>query len=534
MALVRQMSLEVEHGSVARDRPRRHLMGRLLSLNPDYDNIALRRPVLLLGRGPRCDVQFVDARISGQHCRVNVTSTGASVTDLSTNGTWVNKQKLGKGNQRTLNHGDELALILARSRHSTLGLRRCAFVYHDMTLLRGDLFVREMAKHKEVTNRYAFLRQLGRGAFGVVWLAQDNHTAGLKVAMKVVDKRKHQLSGGSSQELFQEVTLLARLSHPQIIDVHAVMETPGHVLIALELAEGGDLKGLMEARGSAPRGLGEACARDCCHQILQGIAYLHRMGVAHRDLKPDNVLLQHHPQGNEPPLLKLADFGLAKAFGGKRATMNTICGTPAYVAPEVLQQQAAPQHAETGGGNGSGYNCNVDLWSLGIVLFEMLSGALPFRTTPGAPHPFQQILAAARPGFRCRPPPHCSAAAGQLLQMMVAPASRRCNAAQALQHSWLRPTGGPSAKRLKALAVATTQEDVDGNTDLDAGGRSAPRADRPDSRRRRPSGKGSGSGGGGGRRRHRSRSRERSGAAARARRDEGDYNTTALQRTRRG
>ena len=106
-----------------------------------------------------------------------------------------------KGEDCKLEHGDELALILGRSRHSALGVRRCAFVFHDLSLPRGELFVRAMQKH-QVTRRYRFLRHLGRGAFGVVWHAQDTLAAGRDVAMKAVDRRKHQLGGGSRPSRF--------------------------------------------------------------------------------------------------------------------------------------------------------------------------------------------------------------------------------------------------------------------------------------------------------------------------------------------
>jgi len=154
------------------------------------------------------------------------------------------------------------------------------------------------------------------------------------------------------------VELMRNIRHPNIVGLHEVFETDRHLCLVIELVRGGDL--LEHLNGQGP--LSEAAARSLMTQLLLALQYLHEQGIIHRDLKPDNVLLapsSPHPQ------VKISDFGLAKRLRGEYGLASTFCGTREYVAPEVLSC------------DGGGYSAAVDLWSAGVILYMLLSGAPP-------------------------------------------------------------------------------------------------------------------------------------------------------------
>jgi serine/threonine-protein kinase Chk2 len=159
------------------------------------------------------------------------------------------------------------------------------------------------------------------------------------------------------QKIKTEVEILKSLSHPFIIKMREVFETDDSVFLILEYMKGGELTG----RILSPTPFPESEVKFIFYQIMLGVRYLHANGVTHRDLKPENVLL--HSDGLYP-LAKISDFGLSKIMENISA-METTCGTIAYVAPEVLN------HLKR-------YNKQVDVWSLGVILFYMLSKTLPF------------------------------------------------------------------------------------------------------------------------------------------------------------
>ncbi|KAI4376751.1 hypothetical protein MLD38_014476 [Melastoma candidum] len=203
--------------------------------------------------------------------------------------------------------------------------------------------------------KYELGRLLGHGTFAKVYLARNLET-GKSVAMKVVAKEKV-IRVGMTEHVKREIAVMKMVKHPHIVELHEVMASKSKIYIAMELVRGGELF----AKVSRGR-LREEVARMYFQQLISAIDFCHSRGVYHRDLKPENLLLDD--EGN----LKVSDFGLSAFSEHLRndGLLHTTCGTPAYVAPEVICRK--------------GYDgAKADLWSCGVILFVLLAGYLPFQ-----------------------------------------------------------------------------------------------------------------------------------------------------------
>ncbi|KPP69201.1 calcium/calmodulin-dependent protein kinase type IV-like [Scleropages formosus] len=167
-----------------------------------------------------------------------------------------------------------------------------------------------------------------------------------------------------------EIGVLLRLSHPNIIKLKEIFETPTEINLVLELVTGGELFDRIVEKGY----YSERDAADAVKQILEAVAYLHENGVVHRDLKPENLL--YATSAPDAPL-KIADFGLSKIVDDQ-VTMKTVCGTPGYCAPEILR--------------GCAYGPEVDMWSVGVITYILLCGFEPFFDERGDQYMFKKIL----------------------------------------------------------------------------------------------------------------------------------------------
>ncbi|KAF7023915.1 hypothetical protein CFC21_036338 [Triticum aestivum] len=214
---------------------------------------------------------------------------------------------------------------------------------------------------KVIMGRYKLGRLLGRGTFAKVYKAH-NISTGEVVAIKVFDKEAVRRSGTVDQ-VRREVDVMRRVHHPNVVRLHEVMATRSRIYFVMEYASGGELFARLAESTRFP----EPVARRYFQQLITAVEFCHSRGVYHRDLKPENLLLDAH--GN----LKVSDFGLsALADGASRhrgdALLHTTCGTPAYVAPEVILKR--------------GYDgAKADIWSCGVILFVLLAGRLPFHDT---------------------------------------------------------------------------------------------------------------------------------------------------------
>ncbi|KAI7804543.1 Serine/threonine-protein kinase MARK1 [Triplophysa rosa] len=198
---------------------------------------------------------------------------------------------------------------------------------------------------------YRLLKTIGKGNFAKVKLARHVLT-GREVAVKIIDKT--QLNPTSLQKLFREVRIMKVLGHPNIVKLFEVIETEKTLYLIMEYASGGEVFDYLVAHGR----MKEKEARAKFRQIVSAVQYCHQKRIVHRDLKAENLLLDADMN------IKIADFGFSNEFtiGSK---LDTFCGSPPYAAPELFQ--------------GKKYDGpEVDVWSLGVILYTLVSGSLPF------------------------------------------------------------------------------------------------------------------------------------------------------------
>ncbi|KAG5898364.1 hypothetical protein JTB14_015797 [Gonioctena quinquepunctata] len=199
--------------------------------------------------------------------------------------------------------------------------------------------------------KYKLLKTIGKGNFAKVKLAKHVPT-GKEVAIKIIDKT--QLTPGSLQKLFREVRIMKMLDHPNIVKLFQVIETEKTLYLVMEYASGGEVFDYLVLHGR----MKEKEARAKFRQIVSAVQYCHQKRIIHRDLKAENLLLDSEMN------IKIADFGFSNEFtpGNK---LDTFCGSPPYAAPELFQ--------------GKKYDGpEVDVWSLGVILYTLVSGSLPF------------------------------------------------------------------------------------------------------------------------------------------------------------
>ncbi|KAL1545086.1 CBL-interacting protein kinase 18 [Salvia divinorum] len=213
------------------------------------------------------------------------------------------------------------------------------------------------SKSNVLMHKYELGRLLGQGTFGKVYYARSLQT-GQVVAIKVIDKDKI-MKVGIINQIKREISIMRLVRHPYIIHLYEVMATKTKIYFVMEYAKGGELFDKV-AKGK----LKEDLARKYFHQLINAVDFCHSRGVYHRDLKPENILLDENEN------LKISDFGLSALAESRRhdGLLHTTCGTPAYVAPEVISRK--------------GYDgARSDIWSCGVILFVLLSGYLPFHSS---------------------------------------------------------------------------------------------------------------------------------------------------------
>ena len=200
---------------------------------------------------------------------------------------------------------------------------------------------------------YKIIRKLGEGMFSTVKLATHSLT-GEKVAIKILEKTR--ISKAEDKErINREISILKKLSHFNISKLYQVVETKLNIYLIQEYIEGKDFMEYLKKKGK----LKEIEACKFYHQLISGLQYIHQCGIAHRDFKPENILLT-----NNNTILKIIDFGLSNSYK-KNQLLSTACGSPCYVPPEMVKEESY-----------EGTLC--DIWSSGIILYLMLCGKLPF------------------------------------------------------------------------------------------------------------------------------------------------------------
>ncbi|XP_040383679.1 CBL-interacting protein kinase 16 [Oryza brachyantha] len=265
-------------------------------------------------------------------------------------------------------------------------------------------------ERKLVLGRYELGRVLGQGTFAKVHYGRDLRS-GESVAIKVIDKARLRQTEGMVEQLRREISVMRMVRHPNVVAIREVLASRARVFVVMEYARGGELFAKV-ARGRVT----EDHARRYFQQLVAAVGYCHSRGVAHRDLKPENLLL------DEEGRLKVTDFGLAALPEQLRqdGLLHTQCGTPAYVAPEVLRKR--------------GYDgARADLWSCGVVLYVLLCGFLPFQHDSYAKM-YQKIFKA-----EYQVPPWVSGDARRLIaRLLVVDPAKRISIGEIMRTPWFR------------------------------------------------------------------------------------------------
>lgn len=280
-------------------------------------------------------------------------------------------------------------------------------------------------KENVLMKKYEVGRMLGQGTFAKVYYGRDLRT-GQSVAIKVIDKEKV-VKVGLINQTKREISGMSMVKHQNIVQLDEVMATKTKIYFVMEYAKGGELFHKV-AKGR----LKENIARKYFQQLICAVHFCHSRGVYHRDLKPENLLLDE--QGN----LKVSDFGLSAITESKRqdGLLHTTCGTPAYVAPEVISRK--------------GYDgAKADIWSCGVILFVLLAGYLPFHDT----NLMEMYRKIARGDFKC--PNWFPSDVRRLLSRILDPnPNTRISIAKIMESSWFR-------KGLDSAQSGTTVRDVE-------------------------------------------------------------------------
>jgi len=276
-----------------------------------------------------------------------------------------------------------------------------------------------MEDSEAVGEEFELKEILGRGAFSVVYRA-IRKTDGEEVAIKRIQKIS--IDRKSQKRLTTEVEILKRVNHTNIIPLKQIVETRDKLFLVMELVDGGELfDKIIEKHFYSERD-----ASIIVNQIVGAIDYLHKNNIAHRDLKPENLLLRK----NDDTQVMISDFGLSRILGDD-SMMSTACGTPYYVAPEVVKAIS--------------YGKEVDMWSIGVITYFLLAGFPPFMGKTLTE--IVELIIHANYSF---PSPYWDNISKEAMSfvssLLVLDPSKRLKAEEALKHPWLQ--GCVSDKRL--------------------------------------------------------------------------------------
>jgi calcium/calmodulin-dependent protein kinase I len=266
---------------------------------------------------------------------------------------------------------------------------------------------------------YEMGEEIGKGGFSVVYRATKKGN-GEEFAIKVIQKKM--VEGDDIKLLKREIQIMKKLDHPNILKLFAVYEDESQFYLVMELVRGKELFDKIVEKGM----YSEKDAANIIRQVVSAVEYLHANGIAHRDLKPENLLSSGE---GDMELIKIADFGFSKSFDGEDEKLMTSCGSPGYVAPEILTAES--------------YDKSVDMWSVGVIIYILLSGYPPFYAD-SAPALFKKIMD-VKYDFDDMVWDDISDDAKDLIQhLLVKQSAKRFSAREVLEHSWLQ--GGATDK----------------------------------------------------------------------------------------
>jgi len=271
---------------------------------------------------------------------------------------------------------------------------------------------------------YQFGEEIGKGGFSIVYRALRKKDKA-DFAIKCIPKKN--VEGDDIKLLRREIQIMKRLNHPNILKLYEVYENDEQFYLVMELVKGKELFDKIVERGM----YSERDAANIIVQVVSAVQYLHEHGIAHRDLKPENLLSAGE---GEKEIVKIADFGFSKSFAEEGEKLQTSCGSPGYVAPEILTAEC--------------YDKSVDMWSVGVIIYILLSGYPPFYAD-SAPALFKKIMD-VKYDFDDSVWDDISDSAKDLIRnLLVKDPAKRFTAVQCLAHPWVRGSGANDKAILK-------------------------------------------------------------------------------------
>jgi pSer/pThr/pTyr-binding forkhead associated (FHA) protein len=460
-----------KHEREAQEKEMSSVVATLRSFTSDFSyELKKKDHCVHIGRHPDCHIKVDDKRVSGFHVKIyRDESFRYFIQDLSSNGCFINNKSMNKGDTRSLQNGDEISLCCygrsteekpfavysfrtgaefggqaststATSTTAPVGGTAAASLASSSAPreLTGSVTGSRLVTEQWVQERWDARVVLGSGNFSEVRLGVQIRDSA-KRAVKVIDKKKFlqfQNKRESHLSLTSEANVLTGLDHPGIVKAYDWFETEQSLYLVMELLEGGDLLQCIVEGGC----FAENRARQLFRQLCEAIAYLHEKDIVHRDLKPENILLTS--KDRDTMCLKLADFGLARK-NMKSRDCRTFCGTPHYFAPEVINTFRFRDESDS-----TGYGKPCDMWSLGVILYILLSGIPPFEDDDL----YKQILE-GKYEFDVSEWTSVTPEAKELVKkLMTVNPKDRLTIHQALEHKWFRfsvtvAPSSPSAQR---------------------------------------------------------------------------------------
>ncbi|SCU79801.1 LAFA_0B05688g1_1 [Lachancea sp. 'fantastica'] len=388
----------------------------------------------IFGRNPQSDYHLGNtSRFSNRHFQILLGEDGnLLLKDTSTNGTWLNGERMEKGRNHLLSQGDEItvgkgvpedviSLVIFINEKFKQRLETAKLQGLKPTKGKNSKQASPNANLTGIHRDYTIKDEVvGQGAFATVKKAVERRT-GKTYAVKIINKRK---VVGNMDGVTRELEILRRLHHPRIVRLQGFYEDKDNYYLVMEFVSGGDLMDFVAAHGA----VGEDAGREITRQVLEAVTYIHAMGISHRDLKPDNILIEQ----DDPVLVKITDFGLAK-IQGNGTFMKTFCGTLAYVAPEVISGTNSEEK------EGNKYSSMVDMWSIGCLVYVILTGHLPFSGSTQN-ELYKQISAGSYHEGPLKDYKISDEARDFLESFLQVNPSERMTAEQALQHPWIKAT----------------------------------------------------------------------------------------------
>jgi len=291
---------------------------------------------------------------------------------------------------------------------------------------------REITDSKEIQDMFELGRKLGDGNFAIVKVATDKKTKE-EFALKIIDRSKVR---GKEEMLDNEIRIQLDCNHPNICSLYEDIHSPTDIYLVMELVTGGDYFDLVSNNIKFEEDEAAYYIRDLC----SALDYLHKLRIVHRDIKPENLMVTNLPSGKKR--LKLADFGLAMKV---TAPIFAVCGTPTYVAPEILTEE--------------GYGLEVDVWAAGVIMYISLCGFPPFRSNRRSQTELFDIIESGEFEFLAPYWDDASEEAKDLISnILVVDRKKRYTCAQVMKHAWMKKHGLTRTNTLDDISPRKTSE----------------------------------------------------------------------------